>query len=94
LKAQDELIKQFSQEKDASEDKIRSLYEMIDQKEIQVRDVQALLKERDAKIETMTQESEDLAKDYFDILDKNVALGERVKELEDYIEKGSPHEQE
>ena len=43
---------------------------------------EAMIKEKESKIATLTQEADDLAADYFQILDKNVALTEQVKTLE------------
>ena len=75
---QDDLTNKYSKKQVELEDKVRFLMEIIDQKEALLQERANLLEDKDKQIVTLTQEADELAKDYFSILDKNVSLSERA----------------
>jgi len=74
-KIEGELTTEFARREQELINKSDFLMETLDEKEAQ-------LKGKDEKIKVLTQEADELASDYFQILDKNVALNEKVKRLE------------
>jgi hypothetical protein len=66
------LGKQFAGEKQKMEEKVAFLMEKIDSKE-------AAIQEKEKKIQALTQERDELAADYFAIIDENVALEEKLE---------------
>ena len=80
-KEKEELLRQ-------QEETIRSMtqgrpdYEQIGHLEQQLGITNDLVKERDKTIETLTKERDDLANDFFQMIDENVALKDKVKELQ------------
>ncbi len=80
------VLDQLEAYKKEADEKLRAVYDQLDQKERDLRQIQGELAEAKARIESMTRESDELARDYFEIVDKNVELRDRVKELEDYID--------
>ncbi|MCK5580061.1 MAG: hypothetical protein KAJ18_02175, partial [Candidatus Omnitrophica bacterium] len=65
------LTEKFLKEKETVEDKIHFLMGRVDAKE-------RIIQEKEGKIKVLTQEADDLAKDYFEILDENVSLKEKL----------------
>ena len=68
------LSRDFARKERELQDQVRSLTGRLDKAE-------SALNEKEAKTKTLHQESDDLAKDYFEVLDENVALKDQIKEL-------------
>ena len=55
---------------------------MDDEKDEEIKAKAKSLLERDSRLRNTKSESDDLAKEYFEVLDKNAALTEKVEQLE------------
>ena len=67
-------------------DKVRFLMDRIDEKEAEIKNKERVLMGKEAKIKLLTQETDELAKDYFEILDDNVSLGDEVEKFKSVLE--------
>jgi len=85
---QGDLENKYSRKQGELEDKVSFLMGVIDQKDALLQEQVNLVAEKEKQISALTREADDLAKDYFAILDKNVSLSERLERLEE--QQGAP----